>query len=122
MCPFCDHKLDTEEKISNHILSYHMTSEEHKDGKNNAKPVNLLKEDSLEMFVCPECDYRFLTKDGLLKQTEIHNKVKSQISVCRECNQCFISDIFKQNMLQKIIGLTLVINLINVICVTKLSK
>ena len=99
-----------------------MTSEEHKDGKNNAKLVNLLKEDSLEMFVCSECDCRFLTKGGLLKQTEIHNKVKSQISVCSECNQCFISDIFNQNILQKIIGLTLVINLINVICVTKLSK
>ena len=56
------------------------------------KTDNRKDAEKVQMFVCPECEYRFVTKEGLDAHFVTHAKTPGIKIECQECQNKFNSD------------------------------
>ena len=88
-CSFCDYSSGDEENLFSHIVACHADAADQQVAKSN-NGTNIDSTDKeIKMFSCSECNFKFMTQEGLQEHFVTHNM---QYKVCNECREQFNSN------------------------------
>ena len=92
-CTKCDFKCDEIEVLNAHVescqeidIAFIPNNAVNADNRKQTGKVQI------QMFDCPDCEFRFMTKDELDAHVDTHNNMLGGKIECHECNNTFNSD------------------------------
>ena len=88
-CTKCDYRYDNDDDVSSHNLNCQVDVKDKNVDRQKEIANKNSDNNAIHLFTCSECNYKFMTKQGLQEHAVTHNE---QNMVCSECREHYKSN------------------------------